>query len=193
MPHLSSWWNVLQIPTIFKLPDSTGRMFLTVVWYLYSVYLFCHCNIFVSTYFSCLHLFILTPKHHNSFFVWWHINLYGLYDAKGILIEERYYFTNSWEEKGVHTFSILNIIPWLVFELTFAFLSLFMKQKNTQQYTSFSDTFFEPISYTFYSQNNMCTFYLLRCSYKYKWAYLDFSSIYSVVGWLVGWLVYFTV
>ena len=31
-------------------------------WYIF----YCYCNIFVSTYFSCLRVFILTPKHHNN-------------------------------------------------------------------------------------------------------------------------------
>ena len=39
-------------------------------------------------------------------FVWWHINLCRLFNAKPILLEERlgYYLTHSWEDKGVHNF-----------------------------------------------------------------------------------------
>ena len=63
-------YTTRQIPIISKLPDSIGRTFLTVAQHLYSVYLFCYCNIFVSTYFSCLRVFILTPKHHSSNIYW---------------------------------------------------------------------------------------------------------------------------
>ena len=38
--------------------------------------------------------------------VLWHINHCRLFNAKSILLEEQswYYLTNSWENKGVHTF-----------------------------------------------------------------------------------------
>ena len=67
LPYSSGLWDRRQIPITSKPPNSTGRTFLIVVWHLYSVYLFCYSNIFVSTYFSCLCVFILTPKHNNNF------------------------------------------------------------------------------------------------------------------------------
>ena len=40
------------------------------------------------------------------FFVLWHTNLLGLFNAKTILLEEKqwHYSTNSWKDKGVRTF-----------------------------------------------------------------------------------------
>ena len=55
-----------------------------------------------------------------GFFVWWHINLGRLLNAKTILQEEQY----SWEDKGVHTIPKricpkVNVIARLEFELTY--------------------------------------------------------------------------
>ena len=43
------------------------------------------------------------------FFVYWHINLHGLCQAKAILVEEQqwYYLTNCWETFGRVHFEIL--------------------------------------------------------------------------------------
>ena len=64
-----------------------------------------------------------------GFFVSWHMNLHGLFNAKAILVEEKqwYYLTHIWISKGVHAFLKIislkmNVIAWLEFELTF-FLS----------------------------------------------------------------------
>ena len=61
-----------------------------------------------------------------SFFVEWHINLWGLFNAKAILVEEQlwYYLTHSLKDKKAHTFykSIslkVNIIARLEFEFLF--------------------------------------------------------------------------
>ena len=42
-----------------------------------------------------------------GFFVWWHINLWSLFNTKTILLEERYWYnsTHSWEDKGIYTFA----------------------------------------------------------------------------------------
>ena len=41
-----------------------------------------------------------------NFFIQWHINLCGLFNAKNVLVEEQewYYLTNSLGDKDVHTF-----------------------------------------------------------------------------------------
>ena len=56
-------------------------------------------------------------------FVWWHINLLGLFNAKFTFREEQqwYYLTLCWEDKGVHTFPKSfcpkeNVMAWLEFE-----------------------------------------------------------------------------
>ena len=61
-----------------------------------------------------------------GFFVWWHINLCRLFNAKAIILKEQlwYYLIYSWEDKRVHTFSKgicpkVNLIAWLEFELTY--------------------------------------------------------------------------
>ena len=43
---------------------------------------------------------------YDGSFVYWHINLCRLFNAKAIFLEEQYwyYLTHSWEDKGVHTF-----------------------------------------------------------------------------------------
>ena len=58
-----------------------------------------------------------------GFFVWWHINLLWLFNAKAILREGQswYDLTHSWEDKEVHTFSKGicpkgNVIARLMFE-----------------------------------------------------------------------------
>ena len=68
---------------------------------------------------------ILHFKVSFGFFVYWHINLCGLFNAKAIIIEEQqwYYLTHSWEDKGVYTFPKgicpkVNVIARLQFELT---------------------------------------------------------------------------
>ena len=50
--------------------------------------------------------------------------LFRLFNAKAILIEEQYYLTHSWEDKGVHTFpkgicTKGNVIARLEYELAF--------------------------------------------------------------------------
>ena len=50
--------------------------------------------------------------------------LFRLFNAKAILLEEQYYLTNSWEDKGVHTFPKgicpkMNIIAQLENELAY--------------------------------------------------------------------------
>ena len=50
--------------------------------------------------------------------------LFMLYNAKAILLEEPYYLTHSWEDKGVHTFPKcicpkVNIIARLEYELAY--------------------------------------------------------------------------
>ena len=59
-------------------------------------------------------------------FVYWHINLCRLFNAKAILLEEQqsYYLTHSWEDKGVHTFPKgicpkVNVIVRLEYELAY--------------------------------------------------------------------------
>ena len=59
-------------------------------------------------------------------FVSWHINLNGLFNAKATIQEKQqgYYLTNSWKDKGVHTFPkriclIVNVIARLEFELAY--------------------------------------------------------------------------
>ena len=41
-----------------------------------------------------------------GFFLQWHVNVYGLFNAKVIIVKEQklYYLTHRWEDKGVHTF-----------------------------------------------------------------------------------------
>ena len=59
-----------------------------------------------------------------GFFVWWHINFHGLFNAKYVLREQkRYYLTQSWENKGVHniikTICLkVNVIVGLDFDMT---------------------------------------------------------------------------
>ena len=55
-----------------------------------------------------------------------HINLYRLFHAKTILLEEQkwYYLTRKWEDKGVHAFPNgicpkVNVIARLVYELAY--------------------------------------------------------------------------
>ena len=57
-----------------------------------------------------------------GFFDLWHIDL-GLFNAKVNLVEGQlwYYLTNSWNDKGAHTFPKgtipkVNLIAWLEFE-----------------------------------------------------------------------------
>ena len=50
--------------------------------------------------------------------------LFRLFNAKAILLEEQYYSTHSWEDKGVHTFpkgicSKVNVIARLEYELAY--------------------------------------------------------------------------
>ena len=50
--------------------------------------------------------------------------LFRLFNAKAILLEEQYYLTHSWEDKGVHTFPKgicpkVNLIAWLENELAY--------------------------------------------------------------------------
>ena len=59
-----------------------------------------------------------------GFFIQWHINLRGLFNAKAILLEEQRwcYLTHSREDKGVYIFSKgigpkVNVIAQLEFEL----------------------------------------------------------------------------
>ena len=59
-----------------------------------------------------------------GWFVWWHINLCMLFNAKAILLEEQWwcYLTHNWGDKGVHTFPKgicpkVNVIARLEFEL----------------------------------------------------------------------------
>ena len=70
----------------------------------------------------------LTAISYSLFisFILWHINLWWLFNAKGILVggQQWYYLTHSWEDKRVHTFrkSIspkVNVIEWLKFELAY--------------------------------------------------------------------------
>ena len=54
-----------------------------------------------------------------GFFVWWHINLYRLFNAKTILTEEQlwYYLTFSWKDKGICP--KVNVIARLEYELAY--------------------------------------------------------------------------
>ena len=50
--------------------------------------------------------------------------LFRLFNAKAILLEEQYYLTHSWDDKGVHTFPKgicpkVNVIARLEYELTY--------------------------------------------------------------------------
>ena len=61
-----------------------------------------------------------------GFFVWRHIKLCRLFNAKEILLEEQpwYYLTHSWKNKGFHTFPKdiypkVNVITWLEYELVY--------------------------------------------------------------------------
>ena len=50
--------------------------------------------------------------------------LFRLFNAKAILLEEQYYLTHSWEDKGVHTFPKgicpkVNVIARLEYELAY--------------------------------------------------------------------------
>ena len=60
-----------------------------------------------------------------GFFVYWHINLRGLFNDKATLLEQQWcYLTHSWEDKGIDTFpkSIcpkVNVIAQLEFELAY--------------------------------------------------------------------------
>ena len=39
-----------------------------------------------------------------GFFIWWDINLLGLFNTKAILLEQQWYYLNhSWGNKGIHT------------------------------------------------------------------------------------------
>ena len=59
------------------------------------------------------------------FFVYWHINICGLFNAKAILVEEQqYYITHSWGNKEIHAFHksispYVNEIEWLDFEIAY--------------------------------------------------------------------------
>ena len=47
----------------------------------------------------------ITKLKSKVWFLWWHMDLRGLFNAKAILLEEQWwcYLTHSWEDKGVHT------------------------------------------------------------------------------------------
>ena len=58
-----------------------------------------------------------------GFFVWWHINLYRVFNAKDIHLDEQY-LTHRWEDEWVHTFPNgicpkLNVLKRLEFELAY--------------------------------------------------------------------------
>ena len=65
------------------------------------------------------------PWWRFGFFVWWHINLFRLFNAKAILLKEQwYYLTHKLEDKGVHTFPKgiypkVNVIARLEYELAY--------------------------------------------------------------------------
>ena len=61
-----------------------------------------------------------------GFFVYWYINICGLFNAKSILVDEQQgcYLIHSWEDSGVHIFlkgnnPKLNVSPPLDFELVY--------------------------------------------------------------------------
>ena len=73
-----------------------------------------------------LHLRQIIPTFYSfasvkvCFFIYWHINLVWLFNAKSILFfldeQEWYYLTHRWEDKGVHIFAKsicpkVNVIP----------------------------------------------------------------------------------
>ena len=62
----------------------------------------------------------------SGFFIEWHINHHGLFNAKAIFVERElwYYLTYSWENKRVHAFpkgisSKVNLVVRVAFKLTY--------------------------------------------------------------------------
>ena len=88
-----------------------------------------------------------------SSFVWWHIKLRGLFNAKAILLEPQWcYLTHSWEDKGVHTFPKgicpkVNVIARLEFELAGDNSAVQRRNHNTTRTPPWSQLYLKLIHY----------------------------------------------
>ena len=108
----SFYFRLLLWPGFVKLIWKKGRM-----------------NMIFSNFdFKFVFLSFFTINFHVwfGFFVLWHVNLRGLFNAKSILVEEQYsyHLTHRWSDEEINAFPMsislkVNVIAWLEFEFVY--------------------------------------------------------------------------